>query len=226
MKQTNRAHAAVARRAQARGRARAVAATHLVVEAVHLCDLPRLVVAADQRDAVGVANLEREQQQEGLDRVEAAVDEIAHEEIVCVGHVAADLEELLQVVKLPVNVAADLREPERTSTKHEHHTEKRGLHNVARGGAKKARTVTGASTRCTLLSSTRISRALAHRALTSASLMYSHRRSCSIWRSRSEVPAMAVRPVGQGEEAHALREGRPWRVRRVCWVQPRRQRGG
>ena len=47
-------------------------------------------------------------------------------------------------------------------------------------GAVAWRTVTGASTRCTLLSSTSISRAFAHRALTSASLMYSHRRSCSI----------------------------------------------
>ncbi len=40
-------------------------------------------------------------------RVEAAVDKVAHEEVVGVGHVAADLEELLQVVKLPVDVAAD-----------------------------------------------------------------------------------------------------------------------
>ena len=52
--------------------------------------------------------------------------------------------------------------------------------------------MTGASTRCTLLSSTRISLALAQSALTSASLMYSHRRSCSICRSRSDAPAMWV----------------------------------
>ena len=48
-------------------------------------------------------------------------------------------------------------------------------------------TVTGASTRCTLLSSTRISRALAQSDFTSDSLRYSHRRSCSICRSRSVV---------------------------------------
>lgn len=45
--------------------------------------------------------------------------------------------------------------------------------------------MTGESTLWTLLSSTRISRAFAHRALTSDSLIISHRRSCSICRSKS-----------------------------------------
>ncbi len=48
-------------------------------------------------------------------------------------------------------------------------------------------TVTGESTLCTLLSSTRISRALAHKAFTSLSLMTSHLLNCSICRSRSLV---------------------------------------
>lgn len=58
---------------------RAVLAHALVVEAVHLGDLPRLVVAADEGDAVGVAHLEGEEEEEGLDRVEAAVDVVACE---------------------------------------------------------------------------------------------------------------------------------------------------
>ena len=87
---------------------RAVLAQALVVEAVHLRDLPRLVVAADERDAVGVAHFECEEQQECLDRVEPAVDEIAHEKVVGVGAVVADEEELLEVVELAVDVAADL----------------------------------------------------------------------------------------------------------------------
>ena len=87
---------------------RTVLAQALVVEAVDLRDLPALVVASDERDAVGVAHLEREQQQKRLDRVEAAVDEVTHEEVVGVGHVTAHLEELLEVVELAVNVAADL----------------------------------------------------------------------------------------------------------------------
>ena len=52
--------------------------------------------------------LEREQQQKGFDRVEATINEIPHEEVVCVGYIAADFEELLQVVELPMNVATNL----------------------------------------------------------------------------------------------------------------------
>ena len=85
----------------------AVLAQALVVEAVDLRDLPALVVPSDERDPVRVAHLQREQQQEGLDGVEAAVDEVAHEEVVGVGYRPPHFEELLQVVKLPVDVAAD-----------------------------------------------------------------------------------------------------------------------
>ena len=88
-------------------RDRAVLAQALVVEAVDLSDLARLVVAPDERDAVRVAHFEREQQQEGLHRVEAAVDEVAQEQVVGLGHVAAHAEQLLQVVELAVYVAAD-----------------------------------------------------------------------------------------------------------------------
>ena len=55
------------------------------------------------------------------------------------------------------------------------------------GKGKGKPTVTGASTRCTLLSSTRISMALRHNAFTSPSFKASHRRSCSIWRSKSDI---------------------------------------
>lgn len=56
---------------------RAVLALALVVEPVHLRDLARLVVAADEGDPLGVAHFEREQKQEGLHAVKAAVDEVA-----------------------------------------------------------------------------------------------------------------------------------------------------
>ena len=48
-----------------------------VVEAVDLGDLPGLVVATDEGDALGVADFEGEEEEEGLDAVEAAVDEVA-----------------------------------------------------------------------------------------------------------------------------------------------------
>ena len=36
------------------------------------------------------ANLERKKKQKSFDRVKAAVNEIAHEKIVCIGNVASD----------------------------------------------------------------------------------------------------------------------------------------
>lgn len=54
-----------------------VLALALVVEAVHLRDLPRLVVPPDEGDALRVPHLQREEEQEGLDAVEAPVDKVA-----------------------------------------------------------------------------------------------------------------------------------------------------
>lgn len=57
--------------------ARAVFALTLVVETVDLGDLPGLVVAADEGDAVWISDFEGEEEKEGLDGVEAAVDKVA-----------------------------------------------------------------------------------------------------------------------------------------------------
>lgn len=57
------------------------------------------------------------------------------------------------------------------------------------------RTVTGASTLWTLLSSTRISMALRQRAFTSDSLRGSHRFSCSICLSRSDDISLSLSPL-------------------------------
>lgn len=86
----------------------------LVVEAVHLGDLTTLVVSAQQRQAVRVAQLQREQQQEGLHAVVPTIHVVSHEEIVCVGTVATDEEEFFQIIELPVNVSADLTVRETT----------------------------------------------------------------------------------------------------------------
>ena len=85
----------------------AVLAQALVVKAVDLRDLPRLVVAAQQEDAVAVPHLERDQQRHRLDRVIATVDVVAHEEVIGVGARAANAEDFHEVVKLGVDVAAD-----------------------------------------------------------------------------------------------------------------------
>ena len=51
----------------------------LVVEAVHLRDLPRFVVAAENCYPVAVAQLERNQEGDSLDRVISSVDIVPHE---------------------------------------------------------------------------------------------------------------------------------------------------
>lgn len=86
---------------------RAVFADALIVEAVDLSDESGLVVASEQGDPVLVAHLEGQQHEEGLDAVPSAIHIVAQEDVVGIGRVPSDLEELEQVVELPVDVPAD-----------------------------------------------------------------------------------------------------------------------
>eukprot|EP00166_Cyanidium_caldarium_P005435 ctg_660.g351 len=86
---------------------RAVLAQTLVVETVHLGDLARLVVAAQQGDARRISCLETEQKGERLERVAAAIHKVAHEDVRGGRHVAAGAEQFEEVVELAMNVAAD-----------------------------------------------------------------------------------------------------------------------
>lgn len=56
----------------------AVFSQALVVEAVHLCDLTRFVIAAKDSDAGRVADLERNEEGHSLNRVVATVDIVAY----------------------------------------------------------------------------------------------------------------------------------------------------
>lgn len=49
----------------------------LVIEAVDLGDLPWFVVSADESDALWIANLVRQKEEEGFHGVEATVNEVA-----------------------------------------------------------------------------------------------------------------------------------------------------
>ena len=88
------------------------AAQALVAEAVERVDLLVLVVAAQQVDLRRVADLQREQQHEHLERVRAAVDVVAQEDVrdvLDVDRRAAEGGEVAeQVGVLPVQIAEDL----------------------------------------------------------------------------------------------------------------------
>ena len=65
------------------------------------------MVSSEKSHPVGPPSFEHHEPGEGLEAVVAAVHEVAHEDVVGVGAVAAGLEQRLQVVELAVDVAAD-----------------------------------------------------------------------------------------------------------------------
>ena len=85
----------------------AILAQALIIEAVHLRDLPRLVIAANQRDISRVPHLKCEEKQEGLHTVKASINEIAHKKVVGAWAVISDSEQLHQIVELAMDVATD-----------------------------------------------------------------------------------------------------------------------
>lgn len=76
----------------------AVLAEAFVVEAVHLRDLPRFVVTAEDCYSIAVPQLESDEEGDSFDGVIASVNVISHEEVVCVGRVAADAEEFRKIM--------------------------------------------------------------------------------------------------------------------------------
>jgi hypothetical protein len=55
----------------------AVFAQAFVVETIDGCYLARLVITPDKGDAIGVADLKAEEEEEGFEAVETAVDKVA-----------------------------------------------------------------------------------------------------------------------------------------------------
>lgn len=85
----------------------AVFSDSLVVKAVDGGDLAGFVVSSEQSDVRWVLHFETQQQLESLHRVEASVDEVAHEDVSGVWNFAALVEQLEQVVELTMNVSAN-----------------------------------------------------------------------------------------------------------------------
>ena len=83
-----------------------ILAEALVVEPIYLSDLSRLVVSSEDSESVLIADFKGDKQGYGLDRVVSSVDVVTHEQIVGVWRMATNLEELAQVMELPVDVSA------------------------------------------------------------------------------------------------------------------------
>jgi len=95
----------------------------LIVEAVDLGDLPALVVAPDEGNAVGEPDLQGQEEQEGLHAVETAINKVTHEQVVGLGALSTHIEELNQVVELAMNISTNL-----VTFTHKHNTHNENMH--------------------------------------------------------------------------------------------------
>ena len=86
-----------------------VSALALVVETVDTVDGSTLVVAAEDKEVLGVLDLVCEEQADSLQRLLATIDVVTEEEVVGLGGKAAIFEEPQQVVVLAVDISADLK---------------------------------------------------------------------------------------------------------------------
>jgi hypothetical protein len=59
-----------------------ILAETLVVEPIHLRDLPRFVVPTENSDTVAVAKFESDEEGDRLDGIVSAIDVVPHEEVV------------------------------------------------------------------------------------------------------------------------------------------------
>ena len=66
------------------------------------------MIATYECNTIRIPHFQRQQQQERLHTIKAAIYKVAQEEIVGGGTLAADTKQFLQVVELAVDVAADL----------------------------------------------------------------------------------------------------------------------
>lgn len=66
------------------------------------------MVAPQDEEVLGVLDLVREEEADGLEGLLASIDVVAQEEVVGFGRESAILKESEQVVVLPMNVATDL----------------------------------------------------------------------------------------------------------------------
>lgn len=84
----------------------AVLSKTLIVETVHLSDLTGFVVAAEDSDALRVADFESNEESNCLNGIITSINVVTHEEIVGIWIGSTNSEEFHQVVKLTMDVTA------------------------------------------------------------------------------------------------------------------------
>lgn len=86
---------------------RAILSEALVIESIHLSDLSTLVISSDKSNSLWVSDLEGQEEEECLNGVVASIDEISHEEVICVWALATHFEKLLQIVELTMDITTN-----------------------------------------------------------------------------------------------------------------------
>lgn len=85
-----------------------VSALALIVEAVDTVDRGTLVVATQDKEVLGVLNLVREEQTDGLQRLLTTIDVVTKEEVVGLRRETAVLKKTEKIVVLAVDITTDL----------------------------------------------------------------------------------------------------------------------
>ena len=76
-------------------------------EHLHLSNLSGLVVTSEDSDSLLKADLEGDEQSDGLDGVVSTIDVVTHEEVVSLRGMSTNLEKLAQVMELTVDISTD-----------------------------------------------------------------------------------------------------------------------
>jgi len=78
----------------------------LIIKPIHLGNLSRLMVPPQNSDPGRVTDFEGNEEAHSLNRVEASIHVISHEQVVGLGQIPANPEELNQIMELAVHVPA------------------------------------------------------------------------------------------------------------------------
>ena len=85
----------------------AILALTLIIKAINLCDLSTLVITSQDSNPVSVSNFQCNQQCDRFDWVVSTIDVITHKQVIGIRAVATDLEQLDQIVELPMDVSTN-----------------------------------------------------------------------------------------------------------------------